>query len=369
MSYECHFTFTVIGKKKDVERFVEKLPEIGLNIDGWHYKYSDEFNQKGLEDVVEFYFHESGNHLDNCFEFDITNPDSYSKMAALVPQLELNGDFGDEYESGFVFSSPIGNDKCITEYTYDQGQIQMFVLLNTNDLSQVEDVVMKCLYESKNSIISNVYIQSTGECEGNYVFLASTYENRLDEWEHTQEDIDYFADDFKKFFVNLCVEIPSTVIKCHAQLVPTGNSVFEGPILSMFNDLDTSEKYFISDGFLDLDYEVPDVIEEFNDYISNNHKRWEQIILENYQDESDYGDEDNNEGIFFDIDVEVKFNGTIFVLSGDFECGTKGDVSEQISRLGGVVSGSVSGKTNYLVIGHKESANWTNGAAGGKKWN
>ena len=54
------------------------------------------------------------------------------------------------------------------------------------------------------------------------------------------------------------------------------------------------------------------------------------------------------------------------VLSGDFEYGYKDMVKELIEEKGGIVKSSVSGKTDYLIVGEFGSADWSNGNYGTK---
>ena len=56
--------------------------------------------------------------------------------------------------------------------------------------------------------------------------------------------------------------------------------------------------------------------------------------------------------------VEVDFDKKNFVLSGSFAFGKKKDVAFQIEEKGGIVVGTVSTKTNYLVVGGEKSVLW-----------
>jgi NAD-dependent DNA ligase len=134
----------------------------------------------------------------------------------------------------------------------------------------------------------------------------------------------------------------------------------------LFKNTESGYYYSINCEGNELEYE--NISEEINRFISENEDKWISSLFD-FNNEDDFGEDevDPETDIIFDNLAEIKFEGSIFVLSGDFEFGSKSEVSEQIVGLGGAVTGSVSGKTNYLVIGNNESANWTNGAAGGKK--
>ena len=58
--------------------------------------------------------------------------------------------------------------------------------------------------------------------------------------------------------------------------------------------------------------------------------------------------------------------GSNFVLTGDFESGSKDQIAYKISEAGGVVKSGVSSKVNYVVVGGMGSANWKFGNQGGK---
>lgn len=53
-------------------------------------------------------------------------------------------------------------------------------------------------------------------------------------------------------------------------------------------------------------------------------------------------------------------------LTGDFEYGSRSEVSEFLKSKGAIMITGVSGKTDYLVVGELGSPNWTNGNYGGK---
>ena len=55
---------------------------------------------------------------------------------------------------------------------------------------------------------------------------------------------------------------------------------------------------------------------------------------------------------------EISFDNKAFVLSGEFEIGTKQTALEAINRLGGVVRTNPSGRTDFLVIGNLGNPCW-----------
>lgn len=55
---------------------------------------------------------------------------------------------------------------------------------------------------------------------------------------------------------------------------------------------------------------------------------------------------------------EISFGNKAFVLSGEFEIGTKQTALETINRLGGVVRTNPSGRTDFLVIGNLGNPCW-----------
>lgn len=55
---------------------------------------------------------------------------------------------------------------------------------------------------------------------------------------------------------------------------------------------------------------------------------------------------------------EIAFDRSMFVVTGVFLSGKRRAVEAVIQRLGGAVGGSVTGKTNYLLIGDAGSRDW-----------
>jgi hypothetical protein len=60
----------------------------------------------------------------------------------------------------------------------------------------------------------------------------------------------------------------------------------------------------------------------------------------------------------FDDDPTVVFDQNIFVLTGEFLFGTRSYCHKAIQSRGGVVSESVTKKTNYLIVGSRSSPDW-----------
>ena len=63
---------------------------------------------------------------------------------------------------------------------------------------------------------------------------------------------------------------------------------------------------------------------------------------------------------------ECVFCDNTFVLTGDFENGSRKEVEEKITNAGGIIRGNVSGKTAYVVVGALGSPDWSNGNYGSK---
>ena len=62
----------------------------------------------------------------------------------------------------------------------------------------------------------------------------------------------------------------------------------------------------------------------------------------------------------------INFSDKVFVLSGDFTCGSKKEVEEKIMEKGGICKSGVTKKTDYLVVGGAGSENWKFGNYGSK---
>ena len=62
----------------------------------------------------------------------------------------------------------------------------------------------------------------------------------------------------------------------------------------------------------------------------------------------------------------VDFSGKTICLSGDFETGSKDEVSKKLENLGAVVNKSVTKAVDYLIVGEKGSAAWSCGNYGTK---
>lgn len=68
----------------------------------------------------------------------------------------------------------------------------------------------------------------------------------------------------------------------------------------------------------------------------------------------------------FSDSCKCEIPGKTFVLTGDFKSGSKDEIKNLISDHGGIVKNSVSGKTNYVVIGKLGSPAWSYGNYGTK---
>lgn len=63
---------------------------------------------------------------------------------------------------------------------------------------------------------------------------------------------------------------------------------------------------------------------------------------------------------------QFNLDGKNIVLSGDFDFGTKNDIANLIQDNGGIIKSGVSGKTDYVIVGAKGSADWSCGNYGTK---
>ncbi|WP_306168599.1 BRCT domain-containing protein [Halomonas sp. MMSF_3323] len=67
-----------------------------------------------------------------------------------------------------------------------------------------------------------------------------------------------------------------------------------------------------------------------------------------------------------DPQPSIEFSGRTFVVTGTFASGSRREVTSAIEMRGGNVSGSVSRKTDYVVLGQRVSDQWTHANYGGK---
>ena len=65
-------------------------------------------------------------------------------------------------------------------------------------------------------------------------------------------------------------------------------------------------------------------------------------------------------------ETTVFFDSTSFVLSGNFEYGSKPTIEAKIKELGGKTAKTVTQKTGYLVVGQKGSSDWRHSNYGSK---
>lgn len=63
---------------------------------------------------------------------------------------------------------------------------------------------------------------------------------------------------------------------------------------------------------------------------------------------------------------EISFPGRVFVISGESDRAERADFSAAISRLGGTVRSSVSGNTDYLIVGNAGNPCWAFSCCGRK---
>ena len=59
------------------------------------------------------------------------------------------------------------------------------------------------------------------------------------------------------------------------------------------------------------------------------------------------------ESQFFETKISNKLDGLTFVVSGVFNTFSRDGIKVEIERNGGKTSGSISGKTNFLLAGDK----------------
>lgn len=65
-------------------------------------------------------------------------------------------------------------------------------------------------------------------------------------------------------------------------------------------------------------------------------------------------------------EVADGIDGKRFCLTGDFDFGTKDEVTEHLVRLGGISSKSVTKTCNYVIVGNQGSSAYAHGSYGGK---
>jgi len=63
---------------------------------------------------------------------------------------------------------------------------------------------------------------------------------------------------------------------------------------------------------------------------------------------------------------KIEFKGRKFVLSGNFSYGNKHECENKIKEYGGIISKSVSSKTDYLILGNEGSPDYKHGKYGSK---
>lgn len=63
---------------------------------------------------------------------------------------------------------------------------------------------------------------------------------------------------------------------------------------------------------------------------------------------------------------KIELTGKKICLTGDFDYGSRSEVSDYLTSKGAIMTTAVSGKTDYLIVGELGSFKWTNGNYGGK---
>lgn len=61
---------------------------------------------------------------------------------------------------------------------------------------------------------------------------------------------------------------------------------------------------------------------------------------------------------------EIEWKGRIFVLTGNFLAGKKGECALAIERLEGIVAGDLTASTDYLIVGAKGNPSYSEAAKG-----
>jgi NAD-dependent DNA ligase len=75
---------------------------------------------------------------------------------------------------------------------------------------------------------------------------------------------------------------------------------------------------------------------------------------------------DERIGLFNDPVPEIIFAERTFVLTGIFYFGSRGDCEDAVERHGGILRRTVSGSTNYLVVGGLCNPQWKHAESGTK---
>ena len=63
---------------------------------------------------------------------------------------------------------------------------------------------------------------------------------------------------------------------------------------------------------------------------------------------------------------EIRFENKLFCFTGDSYCATRGEMTEAVTTLGGIVRSSVSSKTDYLIVGNAGNPCWVHSCYGRK---
>jgi len=73
-----------------------------------------------------------------------------------------------------------------------------------------------------------------------------------------------------------------------------------------------------------------------------------------------------NHSPFDNPQPSIEFKGRRFVLSGNFLYGSKKECEDKIKEYGGIISNSISSKTDYLILGDGGSSDYKHGKYGNK---
>lgn len=66
------------------------------------------------------------------------------------------------------------------------------------------------------------------------------------------------------------------------------------------------------------------------------------------------------------LDEQCSLEGKNVVLTGDFDHGTRNDIKRFVESIDGTIKSSVSGKTDFLIVGSQGSPDWSFGNYGSK---
>ena len=278
----------------------------------------------------------------------------------------------DSWTRSWIADQPERNGKPISPLTTEQYDL-LLQLMHDNDLSMVvafEDVEEGC----------GVHVRETGAFTSNgegMDYETFTCEDVVYTWKDMGSDALDAAVDFFCQFIEDPDETDEKKIKKWVKANITPTKAFED-----IEDMEDLEDITFDYG----EFLYPKNIIDFERIFSPDvYEAWEALldVMENmfgpidddyaeddeYDDEEDYDDydededdeEEDDDGNDWDDEPQypmdeidaLEFAGKAFVLTGEFQnCdGDRDKVQELIVAKGGRCTGSVSGKTNYLVLG------------------